>query len=97
MSEQNTHSDSRKGAEHSANEGVQAEQEAPRTYGVTITLEPQNETMVMHKARSVHAVLKRLGIRPTTVLVIRDGGLLTPDRHLYHGDEIIVRTVVSSG
>ncbi|GFM38591.1 hypothetical protein DSM19430T_32750 [Desulfovibrio psychrotolerans] len=47
--------------------------------------------------KPVHVVLAQLNIRPTTVLVIREGGLLTPDTALKNGDSIIVRTVVSSG
>ncbi len=67
-----------------------------RPYGVTVTLQPSNKTEVL-PVRSVLQLLNKLQIRPTTVLVIRDGGLLTPDQRLNHGDEIIVRTVVSSG
>jgi len=78
-------------------ETVEDSEGTQRKYGVRILLEPQNETHTMHKVRSVLAVLKRLDIRPTTVLVIREGKLLTPDQRLYHGDHITVRTVVSSG
>lgn len=67
-----------------------------RPYGVNVTLQPSNQTHVM-QVRSVLQLLNKLSIRPTTVLVIRDGGLLTPDQRLHHGDDIIVRTVVSSG
>ena len=67
-----------------------------RPYGVTVTLQPQNETQTL-KARSVRQLLNIVKARPNTVLVIRNGELLTPDRKLSHGDEIIVRTVVSSG
>ncbi|WBF66472.1 hypothetical protein LN040_12115 [Desulfovibrio subterraneus] len=65
-------------------------------YGVTVTLEPANETRVM-QVKNVQQMLSQLQIRPTTVLVIRDGGLLTPDLKLQHGDKVTVRTVVSSG
>ena len=68
-----------------------------KPYGVTVTLQPQNETRTV-KARSVRQLLNIVKAQPTTVLVIRGGTeLLTPDRKLSHGDEIIVRTVVSSG
>ena len=68
-----------------------------RPYGVTVTLQPQNETRTV-KARSVRQLLNIVKAQATTVLVIRNGKeLLTPDRKLSHGDEIIVRTVVSSG
>ncbi|WP_290919196.1 hypothetical protein [Halodesulfovibrio sp.] len=67
-----------------------------RPYGVTVTLQPQNETRTV-KARSVRQLLNIVKASPTTVLVIRNNELLTSDRKLSHGDEIIVRTVVSSG
>ena len=68
-----------------------------KPYGVTVTLQPQNETLTV-KARSVRQLLNIVKAQPATVLVIRGGTeLLTPDRKLSHGDEIIVRTVVSSG
>ncbi len=68
----------------------------PVLRGVTVTLEPANTTRVV-SAKNVQQLLDALQIRPTTVLVIRDGGLLTPDLKLNHGDRVIVRTVVSSG
>ena len=68
----------------------------PAPYGVTVTLEPANETRVM-QVKNVQQMLSQLQIRPATVLVIRDGGLLTPDLKLQHGDKVTVRTVVSSG
>lgn len=67
-----------------------------RPYGVTVTLQPQNETRTV-KARSVRQLLNIVKASPTTVLVIRNNELLTSDRKLSHGDDIIVRTVVSSG
>lgn len=65
-------------------------------YGVSVTLEPSNETRIM-QVKNVAQMLNQLQVRPTTVLVIRDGGLLTHDLKLNHGDKVIVRTVVSSG
>ncbi len=62
-----------------------------------IHLEPQGETLAMDKAGAVDAVLRRLGLFPDQVLVIRGGELLTPDRPLRLGDEITIRTVGSRG
>ena len=77
---------------------MQEEKEAyVRPYGVTVTLQPQNETFKV-KARSVQQLLNIVKTPPATALVIRgETELLTPDRKLSHGDNIIVRTVVSSG
>ena len=70
--------------------------EYTKPYGVTVTLQPQNETSTL-KARSVRQLLNIVKMQSSTVLVIRGEELLTPDRKLSHGDEVIVRTVVSSG
>ncbi len=67
------------------------------TYGTTVTLQPENTTLRMPYVRSVQQLLNKVGVRRGTVLVIRDGRLLTPDRKLFPGDEIIIRTVVSAG
>ncbi|WP_174411195.1 hypothetical protein [Desulfovibrio psychrotolerans] len=72
------------------------EHQSPAPRGVTVLLQPSGKTCVV-PPKPVHVVLAQLNIRPTTVLVIREGGLLTPDTALKNGDSIIVRTVVSSG
>ncbi len=50
-----------------------------------------------HKAKTVLSLLKVLGIRPGTAIVARGRELLTPDRALYAGDELLVRKVTSAG
>ena len=67
-----------------------------RPYGVTVTLQPQNETLTL-KARSVRQLLNIVKANSAEVLVIRNNELLTSDRKLFHGDDVIVRNVVSSG
>jgi sulfur carrier protein len=42
-------------------------------------------------------LLNNLHLRVNDALIIRDGELLTPDRHLWPGDHITVRMVVSRG
>ncbi len=51
----------------------------------------------MVRPRSVIQLLNRLNLKPNQVLVIRNGGLLTPDREILPGDTITLRSVVSSG
>ena len=64
---------------------------------ITVHLEPKGNTVELHDLRTALGLLNRLKLRPTMALVIRDGQLLTPDRPLFHGDEITVRTVTSAG
>lgn len=68
-----------------------------RRGGVTVRLEPAGETRWFPSLNTVLQLLNRLNLRPGQALVIRDGGLLTQDRRLNHGDEILVRVVLSSG
>ncbi|MGE4552392.1 MAG: hypothetical protein AB7D57_04735 [Desulfovibrionaceae bacterium] len=64
---------------------------------MTVRLEPAGETRWFPALNTVLQLHNRLGLRPGQALVVRDGGLLTPDRRLHHGDEVLVRTVISSG
>jgi sulfur carrier protein len=66
-------------------------------YGTTVELQPSGKRLELPYVKSVLQLLNKVGARKGTVLVIRDGKLLTPDRKLFPGDEIIVRTVVSAG
>jgi sulfur carrier protein ThiS len=47
--------------------------------------------------RLVRAVLDELGVNPDTVLVIREGELVTRETRLDDVDEIEVRPVISGG
>lgn len=62
-----------------------------------VRLEPENRTLELPQANTVLQLLNRLERKPGRALVIRDGGLLTPDVKLRHGDELVVRDVVSRG
>ena len=64
---------------------------------ITAHLEPEGATRTFEDVRSVLKLLRLLGRRPNTVLVIRDGGLLTPDVMLRNGDVVTVRGVTSRG
>ncbi len=47
--------------------------------------------------RPVREVLDELGVNPDTVLVIRDGELVTREDRAAEGDELEVRPVISGG
>jgi sulfur carrier protein ThiS len=47
--------------------------------------------------RTVHDVLRELGVDPDTVLVLRDRALVTREERLADSDEIEVRPVISGG
>lgn len=64
---------------------------------ITVLMEPKGETLTLPRHKTVLQLLNKLGLRQGTVLVIRDGGLLTQDREIAAGDHITIRTVVSSG
>ena len=57
---------------------------------------PDREVRVVGE-RVVGAVLDELGIVPDTVLVIRDGELITRDTPVDDEDELEVRPVISGG
>ncbi len=64
---------------------------------IIVNLEPDGKRIEMHDTRSVLAVLNKLRLRSTMAIVARDGELLTSDRKLFHGDELLVRKVTSAG
>jgi sulfur carrier protein len=64
---------------------------------VLARIEPGGRQVSLPGLRSVQALLRALGLRQTQALVIRGGELLTQDRLLAPGDEIVVRTVTSAG
>ena len=45
----------------------------------------------------VRELLKKLELNPETVLVVREGELLTEDTQLYESDEIKIVNVISGG
>ncbi len=64
---------------------------------VTVHLEPEGATIEVKKANTVLQLLNTLKLKPTRVLVIREGALLTPDLPLKAGEAITVRKVGSRG
>lgn len=68
---------------------------APAT--VKVLLQPQEKTLELPRPKTVRQLLASLALREETALVAREGELLTPDRRIYTGDSLLVRTVVSSG
>lgn len=64
---------------------------------IRIRLEPGGKEFELYRIRTVLGLLNKLDLRPTMALVIRDGSLLTPDRRVANGDEILVRKVTSAG
>ena len=64
---------------------------------ITVHIEPDGETLQFRSLNTVLQLLNKLGLRRMEALIIRDGGLLTPDRRLHGGDAITVRTVISRG
>ena len=64
---------------------------------ITVRFEPSGKEETMPRVKTVLQLLNKLGVKRGTALVIRDGGLLTPDREILPDDVITVRTVVSQG
>ena len=64
---------------------------------VTVHLQPSGKVITMPRPKTVLQLLNKLGIRRGVALVIRDNGLLTPDREILAGDTLIVRIATSSG
>lgn len=64
---------------------------------ITIRREPGGSILRFERLNTVRQLLHRLDEKVNSVLVIRQGRLLTPDMHLNDGDEIVVRSVRSSG
>ena len=76
---------------------IQMTEENYNPYQVTVTFEPGSKVKVIPRPRSVIQLLNRLDLKVGQVLVIRDGGLLTPDREIMPGDQITLRNVTSAG
>lgn len=67
------------------------------TARITLHLEPEGKIMDFPRPKTAAQLLAALGQPLETALVARDGELLTPDRHIWPGDEILVRIVASRG
>ena len=64
---------------------------------ITVHLMPGDRKKVIRRPKTVLQLLQALGVMEETALVIRDGELLTIDRHISAGDTITVQSVVSVG
>ncbi len=64
---------------------------------VTARLRPPDRTVQVPDVHRVADLLARLEILPTTVLVLRDGALLTSQDELRDGDRVEVRFAISGG
>ncbi len=64
---------------------------------VTARLRPPDRTVEVADVERVADLLAKLEVLPTTVLVIRDGDLLTSQDRLRDGDSVEVRFAISGG
>lgn len=64
---------------------------------ITVSIEPDNETLTFERLNTVLMLQKRLGLRVNDALIIRGDMLLTPDSRINDGDEIRIRKVMSTG
>ena len=77
----------------------QAQIVQPREVGsrLKIWLEPPGRLLSIPRVKTVSQLLEFFKFEPETAIVARNGKLLTPDRHLWPDDEILVRQVGSRG
>jgi sulfur carrier protein len=64
---------------------------------VKVKLRNPDREVELAGGRVIREVLEELGVNPDTVLVIRDGELVTRHDHVGDGDELEVRPVISGG
>ncbi|MFP5258348.1 MAG: hypothetical protein ACLGQH_04925 [Acidobacteriota bacterium] len=64
---------------------------------ITVTIDGKKPPLTYPKLKTVLQLLHNLNLRVNDALIIRDGELLTPDRHLRSGDQVTVRLVMSRG
>jgi sulfur carrier protein ThiS len=64
---------------------------------VRVTLRNPDREVDLPGGRSIREVLDELGIDGDTVLVIRDGELVTRHDHVGHDDVLEIRPVISGG
>lgn len=65
--------------------------------GVEVLLQPEERRLRLPRPKTARQLLEALGLMEETALVARGGELLTPDRRIWPGDELLVRVVASSG
>ena len=64
---------------------------------VTVLVQPEERHLSLPRPKTSRQLLAALGLAEETALVAREGQLLTPDRHIWPGDNLLVRKVASSG
>ena len=64
---------------------------------VSVLVQPEEKHLSMPRPKTSRQLLAALGLAEETALVVREGQLLTPDRHIWPGDNLLVRKVASSG
>ena len=64
---------------------------------VSVLVQPEEKHLSMPRPKTSRQLLAALGLAEETALVAREGQLLTPDRHIWPGDNLLVRKVASSG
>jgi sulfur carrier protein ThiS len=57
----------------------------------------RDQKWIFHEPLTVLQMLKRVNIVPESVLVVRDGTLVTEDQHLKVDDEVKIVSVISGG
>lgn len=70
---------------------------ARKPASISVLLQPGDKHLTLPRPKTARQLLAALGLREETALVARGGELLTPDRGIYPGEEILVRKVASSG
>lgn len=64
---------------------------------VIVLLQPEERRISLPRPKTSRQLLAALDIAEECAIVARGGELLTPDRQIWPDDELLVRTVASSG
>ena len=64
---------------------------------VTVLVQPEEKYLSLPRPKTSRQLLAALGLAEETALVARNGQLITPDRHIWPDDDLLVRKVASSG
>ena len=64
---------------------------------VTVLVQPEEKYLSLPRPKTSRQLLAALGLAEETALVAREKQLLTPDRRIWPGDQVLVRKVTSSG
>ena len=64
---------------------------------VEVLLQPEEQLLSLPRPKTSRQLLHALGLAEECALVARNGELLTPDRHIWPNDSLLVRKVASSG